>query len=150
MASVQILPEWYSGTVVQILQELVNGISVSARVLIWDLGGASLCLLSSWSGFWYIAELPLSLVSRDSQGRSWSEAFILTKGSGTRGSSTWPLVSLYGETWDPGIQLSGTLIPIVLFHHFEFRKMHARVHRLRSKTAFSRWVWDPGIWSLQV
>ena len=135
---------------VQILQELVSGISISARVLIWDRGGASLCTLSSWGGYWYIAELPSSLDSRDSQGHSWSEAFFLTESSGIQGSSTGPLVSLYGETWNPGIQLSGTLIPIVLFHHSEFGNMHTGVHWLRSKTTFSRRVWDPGIWFLQV
>lgn len=120
------------------LQELVSDISDSARVLTWDPGRASLCiafyqgacwrvwLLSSWGGYWYIIELPSSLDNRDSQGHSWREAFILT--IGTQGSSTRQLVSLYGETWDPGIQLFGTLIPIVLFHHSEFGKMYAGVY----------------------
>lgn len=88
LASVRILSEWYSGIMVLILQALVSGNSVSARVLIWDPGGASLCTLSSWGRYWYIAELPSSLDSRDSQGHSGSEAFILTEGSGTLGSST--------------------------------------------------------------
>ena len=100
---------------------MINGILVSARVLIWDPGGASLSIafyggarrrvfsLSSWGGYWYIVELPSSLDSRDLQGHSWSEAFTMTEGSGTWGSRTWPLVSLYGETWDPGIQLFGVL-----------------------------------------
>ena len=90
----------------QILQELVSGISNSARVLTWDPGGASLCIafyqgakrrvwsLLSWDGYWYTAELPSSLDSRDSQGHSWSEAFILTEGIGTHGSWCPLMVSL--------------------------------------------------------
>ena len=82
-------------SLIQILQELVSGISNSVRVLLWDPGGASLCitfyrgtrrrvwLLSSWGGYWYIVKLPSSLDSRDSQGHSWSEAFIITEGIGS-------------------------------------------------------------------
>lgn len=91
--------QWYSGTVVQILQELVNGISNNARILTCDPGGATLCVtfywgarrrvwvLSSCGGYLYIVELPSSLDSRDSQGHSWSETFILTEGIGTQGSN---------------------------------------------------------------
>ena len=127
-------------SLVQMLQELVSGISDSMRVLTWDPGGASLCIafyrgacwrvwsLSSWCGYWYIVELPSSLDSRDSQGHSWSEAFILIEGFGTQDNNTWQLVSLYGETWNLGIQLFDTLIPIVLFYHSEFWKVHVGVH----------------------
>ena len=66
-------------------------------------------------------------------------------GFGTQGSSRWQLVTLNGEPWDPGIQFFGTLIPLVRFHHLGFEMMHVGLHRLRSRIAFSRRVWDPGI-----
>ena len=80
---------------VQLSQEQGSDILVRARFFTWDPGGASLCIalyrgarrrvwsLSSWGGYWYIAELPSSLDSRDSQGHSGREAFILTEGIGT-------------------------------------------------------------------
>ena len=157
LSSVQILQGCYRGTMLQILQELVRGISDRARVLTWDPGGASLCIafhrgarrriwmLSSCGGYWHSVELPFSLDSRDSQGHSWSETFILTEGFGTQGSSRWQLVTLNGESWDPGIQLFSTSIPLVLFCHSGFEMMHAGLYRLRSRIAFSRRVWDPGI-----
>ena len=131
--------------------------SDSTRVLTWDPRGASLCIafhrgarrriwmLSSCGGYWHSVDLPFSLDNRDSQGRSWSETFILTEGFGTQDSIRWQLVILNGEPWDPGIQLFGTSIPLVLFRHSGFEMMHAGLHRLRSGIAFSRRVRDPVI-----
>lgn len=147
---------------VQILEELAREISDSARVLTWDPGGAYLCIAFHWGArrrfwmisscgmYWHIAELSFSLGSRDSQGHSWSETLILTEGIGTQGSSRWQLVTLNGEPWDPGIQLFDTSIPLVLFHHSGFEMMHVRLHGSKSRITFSRQVWDPSIWFLQV
>ena len=53
---------------------------------------------------------------------------MLTEGFGTQNRRTLQLVYLYGEVWDPGTQLFGTSIPIVLLSHSSIGMMHVWLH----------------------